>query len=328
MGPAVNDYPRLVGDIGGTHARFASVGSAGAELSDPSVHTCAEFRGLAELMEHRLARCGAARPAACALGIATPLTSDVVRMTNLDWSFSIEGLQRRLGLHRLVVLNDFAALALGLPALAPTGLMQVGDVDGDHRATGAKVALGPGTGLGVAGLVHAAGRWRPVAGEGGHVSLAAETELEDKVLGILRDRFGHVSAERVLSGPGLVNLHAAVRATRGLPPETMDSDAPEITRRALEDHDTSCLDTLDCFFAWLGSFAGDMALAFGAVGGVYIGGGIVARMPAAFAGSAFRARFEAKGRYRSYLAAIPTWLVSDAADTALRGANLALDLDP
>ncbi len=316
-------YPRLVGDIGGTHARFATIEAPGAPLTDRSMHACADFAGIEPLMRSRLAHPDGLRPVACALGVATPVTGDVVHMTNLDWSFSITALRVATGLPRLAVINDFESLARGLPSLLANELRSVGGGAGDPGA--ARAVLGPGTGLGVAGLVAGAGSAAPIVGEGGHVTLAAEDELEDAVLRVLRSRFTHVSAERVLSGPGLVHLYEAICATHGA---LAGGFAPsEITARALGHGDALCMLTVTRFLGWLGAVAGNLALTLGARGGVYIGGGIAVQMLGLFADSPFRERFESKGRFRSYLADVPTWVITDASDAALRGASAALDAE-
>ena len=321
--PVRDDYPRLVGDIGGTHARFASIDAPGGALLDLSVHDCDDFDGIEALLHHRLSTQHGRAPRSCALGLATPVTGDAVRLTNRDWSFSTAGVRDRLRLPRLLVLNDFETLSRALPTLADDALHFLGGGAGSPMSP--KAVLGPGTGLGVGGLT-GHGAWAvPIVGEGGHVSLAAEDELEDQILRHLRERFGHVSAERVLSGPGLVNLHAAICAISGSPAGSMTPS--DITRRAIEGGDPACAATVERFLGWLGAVAGDIALTMGARGGVYVGGGIAPHMLPLFAASAFRDRFERKGRFAAYLAAIPTWLITDASDAALRGADAALDAD-
>jgi glucokinase len=310
-------YPRLVGDIGGTGCRFGWVAGPGDDVED----VVAEEAALAPeaALARYLERHAAAPPRAAALGVAAPVVGDSVRMTNRGWSFSIRALQERLAVDRLLVLNDFAALAHGLPLLAPGDVETIG---GGRAAQGAALALlGPGTGLGVSGLVPAPGGRAVVAGEGGHVSLAPANAREDGVVQALRSRFGHVSAERVLSGDGLVHLHDALRVLDGLPPR--ERTPAQITGPEGEG-DASCAEAVALFFAFLGAVAGDLALTLGARGGVFIGGGIVARLRGRIGGSQFRERFEAKGRYRGYLQAIPTALIVDSSGLALRGADAAL----
>ena len=264
------------------------------------------------------------RPRSCAIGIATPVTSDQVRMTNHHWTFSIKALKKTLQLERLLVLNDFSALALSLPALQPAELHKVG---GGSAVDGAPIGLvGPGTGLGVAALVPIPGGdgLIPVAGEGGHVTLGSCEPEEAAVIKVLQAKFGHVSAERALSGPGLENLYQALAQVRGT--AVPDRDAAAITRGAIEDGDPTCDSALALFCSLLGHVAGNVALTLGARGGLYIGGGIVPRLGDWFDRSAFRESFEAKGRFSSYLHDIPTFVLRANAEAALLGASRALDM--
>jgi len=244
-------------------------------------------------------------------------------MTNSHWAFSISAMRQALGFERLVVINDFTALALALPDLQVSELRQLG---GGAPVPGAPMALiGPGTGLGVSGLIagDAPGRWLPLQGEGGHVTLAASTAREAAVLQVLRDEFGHASAERAISGQGLEALYAAVCKLDAVA-DFVPLPAAEVSQRALAGHDAQCVEVLDFFCGFLGSVAGNLALTLGAVGGVYIGGGIVPRLGDAFMRSRFRACFEDKGRFRSYLEAIPAYVIHTAVSPALRGAARAL----
>jgi glucokinase len=275
-------FPRLVADVGGTNVRFASQFLADGPLLGMASYPCAEFPGLWEAMQHHLHEQGLARPRACAIGIATAITGDQVQMTNHHWSFSIEALRQALGAEHLLVINDFTALALSLP------------------------------GVGGAGLA-------PIGGEGGHVTLSSFEPEEDAVLKVLQRRFGHVSAERALSGPGLENLYQALAGVRGqVVPER---GAASITAG----EDRLARDTVELFCSLLGNVAGNVALTLGARGGLYIGGGIVPRLGERFDRSRFRERFEAKGRFRDYLAAIPAFVVSGSDQAALLGACRALD---
>jgi len=245
-----------------------------------------------------------------------------VRMTNHAWQFSIEVLRRALGLQRLLLINDFAALALALPLLRPDEVRAVG---GGTAVAGAPVALiGPGTGLGVSGLLRGAnGRDSVVSGEGGHVTLAAADDEEAAVIDWLRRRFGHASAERALSGAGLQNLYLAWCALHGRPAE--DWGAAQIGARALARGDAACDAALELFLGLLGNVAGNLALTLGARGGVFIGGGIVPRWGTRIDGSKFRQRFEQKGRFADYLGRIPVQIIQPGGAPALRGAARALD---
>jgi len=320
---AGDSVARLLGDVGGTNARFAWQDHAGAPLRDIVTLPTADHATLADAITAYLQRLGRAAPPWCAIGIANPITGDRIQMTNCHWAFSISGMQQALGFERLVVINDFTALALALPDLQPAELRQLG---GGAAVPRAPVALiGPGTGLGVSGLLagDAPGRWLPLQGEGGHVTLAAANPREAAVLQVLRDEFGHASAERAISGQGLEALYAAVcklDAVAGFAP----LPAAEITQRALAGRDAQCVEVLDLFCGFLGSVAGNLALTLGAVGGVYIGGGIVPRLGDAFARSRFRASFEDKGRFRAYLQAIPVYVIHTQVSPALLGAARAL----
>lgn len=314
-------YPRLVGDIGGTNARLAWVAGPGAALQGVRTYICAQHASLADVIRTYLAHEQREVPPWAAIGIATPVVGDQVQMTNHHWAFSVEAMRRGLRLQRLLVLNDFTALALSLPSLAGSDVRQVGGGQAVPKAPCA--LLGAGTGLGVSGLLWSdGGRRVPLQGEGGHVTLAASDDREAAVLAVLRRRFGHVSAERALSGPGLVNLHDALCELAGLAPPLRTPAG--ITEAALAGSDTLCEEALALFCGFLGNVAGNLALTLGARGGVYIGGGIVARLGDWFDRSAFRARFEDKGRFKPYLGGIAT-LVVQAPHAALVGAARALD---
>jgi glucokinase len=321
---ASGGYPRLLGDIGGTHARWAWLAEAGAALQDLAVRRCADDSSLYESAAGYLAATGHLAPKWACIGVATPVTGDRVHMTNSRWAFSISQLQRELGVERCLVINDFTALAMSLPALGAGDLRAVGG--GTPAARAPLALLGPGTGLGVSGLVPgAAGGWSPLSGEGGHVTLAAVDDEEAAVLAALRRRFGHASAERALSGPGLVNLYDALCAIEGRVPATMEP--ADVTRAALAGDDPQCARAVRLFSGFLGNVAGNLALTLGARGGVYIGGGIVPRLGGAFDDALFRQRFEGKGRFASYLEPVPTWVITAPAP-ALLGAARALDQIP
>jgi glucokinase len=316
-------FPRLVGDVGGTNARFAWLAAPGAALSDVATLPCADYPTLQDAMQHYLRGLDRGAPRWSAIGIANPVVGDQVRMTNHHWSFSIEAVRKLLGLERFLVINDFTALALSLPALAPDEVRQVGP--GQPMAGAPIGLLGAGTGLGVSGLLPARGGQRaiPINGEGGHVTLAATDALEESVIRRLRERFGHASAERALSGPGLVNLYVALCEVRGVLVQSLE--AADVSARAATGEDEQCVKALELFFSFLGNVAGNLALSLGARGGVYIGGGIVPRLGNAIDHSRFRERFEAKGRFGSYLQAIPTWVVQARVSPALVGAARALE---
>ncbi|MEJ6007485.1 glucokinase [Paucibacter sp. AS339] len=321
-------YPRLLGDIGGTNARFAWAESASGPVARCVNYRCADYPTIADAISSYVSEHAPTRPQAAALGIANPIDGDQVRMTNGNWSFSIQALKRDMGVQRLSVVNDFTALALALPSLEAS---QLHALEGGSSVAGEPLAvLGAGTGLGVAGLLPLPhGAWRPLSGEGGHASLAGQDAFEDAVIARLRLRFGHVSAERALSGPGLVNLYQACaeiavnasHAVHGAP----DLTPPEVLLRA-EQGDPLAAQAIGLFCSFLGSVAGNLALTLGARGGVYIGGGVAPRLLKELRQSNFRARFEGKGRFADYLAAIPCFVIDAAVSPALDGASRALDL--
>jgi glucokinase len=303
------DLPlRLIADIGGTNARFALL--RGFDTDGEQVLACADFPDIVTATEHYLTMVGALgagkRPVEAAMAIAGPVTGDLIRMTNHVWQFSAAGMRRQLQLRRLIFMNDFTALAMALRHLPPADLRAVGV---GHPVAGAPIALvGPGTGLGVSGLIPTAGQWVPLQGEGGHVTLSVMTERELAILGVLRREFSHVSAERVLSGPGLVNLYQALCTLEKTLPETL---APaQITQRAMEGTCRICIETISTFCALLGTLASNLVLTLGALGGIYIGGGIVPQLGQLFLQSRFRDRFEDKGRYASFLADIPAYVIT------------------
>lgn len=315
-------YPRLVGDIGGTNARFALIERPGAAIGAPLTLPCADYPGPAEAIEAYLRQTAAPqRPRWAAIGIANPVTGDEVHMTNHHWAFSIEALRRTLGLERLALLNDFTALALALPYLKAEELRRVGG--GEPVADAPIALLGAGTGLGVSGLFTQGRRHIAINGEGGHATLPAHDAREASIIAILAREHRHVSAERALSGSGIERLYRAICELRGTPAEPLS--APDITARALDGRCALCREALDTFCAMLGTVASNLALTLGAFGGVYVGGGIVPRLGDYFAQSPFRARFEDKGRFRDYLARIPVFVIH-APYPALTGAARQLEL--
>ncbi len=296
----------LVGDVGATNARFGLVSPDGALLHS-SIFACADFAEIGAAIGAYLATLGdLPMPRLGALAIAAPMSGDRIRMTNHPWSFSVVALRDRLGFERLVAINDFTAVALALPRLSAADRMPVG---GGAPVAGTPIAvLGPGSGLGVSGLIPAGSGWVALTGEGGHATMAPMDERENAVLELMRRHFDHVSAERCLSGPGLVNLYNSLAALDRVP--AAPYTASQITDPETGATDPLCREATAMFCAMLGTFAGNLALTLGAQGGVYIAGGIVPRLGARFADSSFRERFEAKGRMRPLLAAIPSYVVT------------------
>lgn len=319
-----SSYPRLLGDVGGTNARFAWQAAPGGPIESVCTYPCKDHVSLLAALQHYLKEQGKPVPHSCSIGIATPLVGDEVKMTNHHWSFSISALERALGVKRLLVINDFTALALSLPSLPAEDLVQVGG--GEPKAAAPVALLGPGTGLGVSGLLPAprGGGLVPIMGEGGHVTLSPTNEREEAVIRALRDRFGHASAERALSGPGLVNLYQALCGLDGV--DASLPTAAEVSDAAINGSNTQAVEALALFLGMLGTVAGNLALSLGALGGVYVGGGILPRLGGdRIARSGFRVAFEQKGRYRDYMAAIPVFVIMAKQSPALAGASRALD---
>jgi len=296
----------LIADIGGTNARFALVDNN--QIHDELELQCAQFPTLTDAAEHYLASVGAAtqRPQQAAFAIAAALGGDHVSMTNCPWQFSIRNVCNDLKLQRLIVVNDFTALAMAVRHLTADELLQAGGAQAEANKPIA--VLGPGTGLGVSGLIPAAGNWIPLEGEGGHVSWSPADARETAVLNYLWKKFAHVSTERVLSGMGLVNLYTALCALDSKPAH--DFKPADITTQGLNDTDPICVEALQMFCGILGSAAGNLVLTLGAKGGVYIAGGIVPRLGDYFLKSPFRQRFESKGRYESYLKPVPAYVMT------------------
>jgi len=323
--PARDPHARLLADVGGTNVRFGWQRQRGAPIDDIVVLPSDGFASLSDAISAYLQRRDRAAPACCAIAIANPIVGDTVRMTNRAWTFSIAALKAHHAFERLLVMNDFTALALALPSLRADDLRQVGG--GQALPDAPRALIGPGTGLGVSGLLpDGVGGWVALQGEGGHGTLAARTAREQSVLQWLERRYGHASAERGCCGQGLVDLHHALSdLDQGTSEATPLRDAADVTAGA-ERGDPVCREAVALFCAFLGTAAGNLALTLGSRGGVYIGGGIVPRLGPLFDASPFRERFEAKGRFRGYLGALPVFVIlAPETPPALLGAANALD---
>ncbi len=313
--------PRLVVDVGGSNVRWALVDPQGRLFRVQSM-ACGEYPTLeAALRDYLEPLEDAMRPRQAALAVASPVLGDRVQLTNHEWSFSTQELRESLDFTRLEVLNDFYALALALPLLENSDCAPL--KPGDAEPGSPLALIGPGTGLGVAALIPDEGRWLAVSTEAGHRDLAPVTDREVEIFSVLRRRFGHVSAERVLSGPGLVNLYAAICELEGTVPG-LPSPA-QVVERARRGTGSAATEAVGRFSAWLGAVAGDLALSFGARGGVYLGGGILPRMGETFDRDAFCDRFAKKGRFRGYVEAIPVQIISTPTAT-LKGVARALEI--
>jgi glucokinase len=311
----------LVGDVGGTNARFAIARMVdGLPVLDHHESFPAEqyptfLKGVAAFIEG----CEV-KPTGGVIAVAGPVEDGAIDLTNSPWAVSETELAT-LGLNPVKLINDFEALAWGAPIVPAADLVHLGGPEaGDRHATLA--VLGPGTGFGVSALVRdAQGREMAMPSEGGHACFPPGDTVEDEILRILRERYDRVSIERLICGPGLLNMHRALARIDGR--ETHIDDPAEITETALRDPDSPCGATLARFCAILGAVAGDIALTTGAKGGVYIAGGIAPRILDFLKASPFRRRFERKGRFKDYMADIPTWVITHKHAALLGAARVA-----
>jgi glucokinase len=300
----------VIADVGGTNTRIA-VAREG-EPHEVRIYPTADISSFETTLEDYLGHLKSPpKLERLCVAAAGPVGGDKgarrINWTDMSWTIAEADLAAAFGIDAIDLMNDFAAQALSLPHLADNELKRLG-AGGEAARSGTMAVLGPGTGLGVAGLVKGGhGRFIPIVGEGGHADLAPSRDEEIVLLKILAEQYGHVSAERVLSGPGLVALYTALLGLRG--EDYADPEAAAVTDAARSGSEIA-LDALYLFSGWLGAVAGDVALTFGATGGVYIAGGVVPALGPLFDEKAFRTRFEAKGRFDFYNAAIPTWLVT------------------
>lgn len=318
------DSPRLLADIGGTYARFTLETGPG-EFTQMASLRCADHADFhaavrAYLESLSWTEGGPQQIAHAAIAIANPVEGDRVRMTNYHWQFSIDEMRQRLGFDTLVVVNDFTALAMALPRLAEVDVRQVGG--GQARRPSVIGLLGAGTGLGVSGLIPAGEGWIALGTEGGHVNFGPRDEREMDILKFAWQTLDHVSYERLISGPGLELIYRALAHRNGV--DAAPLQAPAITQRALDHAAPLCLETLEVFCGLLGTAAANLAVTLGSLGGIYIGGGIVPRLGEYFDRSPFRARFEDKGRFREYVSAIPTFVIT-AENATFKGASAILE---
>jgi glucokinase len=324
MNPPHASTLRLLGDIGGTNARFALVQGDGSPITQEVTLPTGQFPDLAAAAQAYLQTVGASGVHQACIAIANPIDGDVLKMTNNHWQFSIEATRQALQLDSLLMLNDWEAMAMAAPALAGDDLLQIGS--GEAVADAPKGLIGPGTGLGVSSLVRSRrGEWVPIAGEGGHVSLSPTCAREADILRVLWRTYPHVSAERAISGMGLENLYRAICELNGTKAEPLV--AAQVTERALAARDVACEEALAYMCRLLGNAAANLAVTLGARGGIYIGGGVIGRLGDYFAQSGFRAAFEAKGRFTDYMKRIPTYVIR-AEQPALIGCAMALGVQP
>ena len=315
----------LLSDIGGTNARFAlaHIGSNAALVADSiQTYAVADFPSLAAAARHYMD----GTPVDATFGVfavAGRVDGDEARMTNHAWVISARRVRDALGLEALYLVNDFVAQAASIRLLQAADIVALGAPPWQPPvATGTYAILGPGTGLGMGGLVVRGGRHFPLATEGGHASFAPGTPEEIEVLKRLSAEYGRVSNERLVSGGGLVNIHRAISAIAGLDPGPMQP--ADITARAAQG-DHRCMRAVDIFCAVFGAVAGDLVLTLGAWDGIFLSGGMVPRMLPALQHSGFRQRFEGKGRYAPAMASVATLAVIHPQPGLLGAAALAGD---
>jgi len=299
----------LIGDIGGTNARFALARPDETGFSNELTLNCADYETAEQGIEEYLQRSGGAVPDVICLAAAGPVVDDSVQFTNNHWVIDAQELRHKFPAAKVKLLNDFEAIAYSIPLLGEEDLSTVGlvpsELDGQSEFN--LGILGPGTGLGAAGLLGRGKHVYPIVGEGSHAGFAPETRMQLEVLKQLRERYERVSDERLISGPGLENIYWALRKVHGKPATKITT--AEIFSRVLANEDVIAAESTQLFYEALGQVAGNLALALGAFDGVYLAGGIVKRYPDLLKTSSFRSGFENKGRHRSLMERIPTLLI-------------------
>lgn len=299
-------FPVLVGDIGGTNARFALILSADGEAVALEPIRTADFANIdVAIRDAILPECPAA-PKTAILAIAGPISGDEIELTNCPWVVRPKVMMPMLGLSEIIIINDFEAQALAVASLGSEHLTQIGGGAAEPGAS--RVVLGPGTGLGVAGLVNISGIWYPVPGEGGHVDMGPRDARDYQVFPHIEEIGGRVSGEQILCGRGLVNLYRAVCKADGVPATL--SQPQDITAAAFDGTDARAAETLDLFATYLGRLAGDLALVFMARGGVYLSGGIAQKIVSVLKKGALRAAFENKQPHLDFMRGIPVFVIT------------------
>ncbi|CAJ0992132.1 glucokinase [Pantoea sp. Nvir] len=294
----------LVGDVGGTNARLALCEVETGSISHTKTFLTSDYDSLEAVIRYYLGEQKSEVKDGC-IAIASPITEDWVDMTNHEWAFSTRKMKTTMGFNHLEIINDFTAVSMAIPMLKTENVIQFG---GSEPMKDKPIAIyGAGTGLGVSHLIHVDKRWISLPGEGGHIDFAATSNEENSILEVLRAEMGHVSAERVLSGAGLVNIYRAIVKTDKRVPENLKPK--DVSERALAESCIDCRRALSLFCVMMGRFGGNLALNLGTFGGVYIAGGIVPRFLEFFKSSGFRAAFEDKGRFRDYVSRIPVYMV-------------------
>ncbi|RVU85734.1 glucokinase [Leucothrix sargassi] len=310
----------IVVDLGGTNIRLATVDGIGAEPQHIHALAVGDYTGLIDCIEYYLTLIPETKVTQLSIAVATPITGDKVMLTNRNWGFSVSEVAEHFDFDQVKVVNDFTGLALSLPLLKANDLFQLGG--GEPDATGAIALLGAGTGLGVSGLIQSAAGVYPLSGEGGHVTLGATNTRELAIFGEFNKRYGHMSAERLVSGTGISEAYEIICQLDGV--EDLRLSPQQISQHAINGSNAQCEELMVLFCHWLGVVAGNLALSLGSTGGVYLGGGIIPKLGDYFIHSGFREAFNAKGRFTDYLSKIPVYIIH-AEQPALLGASNALD---
>lgn len=299
-------FPILIGDIGGTNARFAILVDAYAEPKNFPIIATADFATIDQAIQTAVLDKTSLQPKSAILAVAGPIDSDEIDLTNCPWVVKPKQMIADLGFEDVVVINDFEAQALALAFMDEEYRVPVGGGEIEDHAS--RVVLGPGTGLGVAGLVNARHTWIPVPGEGGHIDMGPRTERDYAIFPHIETIEGRVSAEQLLCGRGLVHIYNAICHVDGL--DCTAITPADITSSGLDGTDRAAVETLSLFATYLGRVAGDFALVFMARGGVYLAGGISQRIVPALRQPEFRAAFEDKAPHSALLRSVPTFVVT------------------
>jgi len=300
-------FPILIGDIGGTNARFALLLDSFAEPKMFPVIQTADFETVDDAIQATVLDKTSVQPKSAVLAVAGPIDGDEIDLTNSPWVIRPQQMLAGLGIEEVIVVNDFEAQALAISSLGEQSRTQIGG--GEVHEGASRAVVGPGTGLGVAGLVRARNMWIPVAGEGGHIDLGPRTERDLAIWPHLETIEGRVSGEQVLCGRGLVNLYRAIAAADGAEP--VHTTPAEITEAAVNQKDPLSIEAVDLFATYLGRVAGDLALIFMARGGVFIAGGIFQRIIPILKAEQLRAAFEDKAPHSALMREIPLFVVTE-----------------
>jgi glucokinase len=305
-GEIVLKFPILIGDVGGTNARFAMLVDAYSEPKEFPIVKVAEFANIDDAIQAAILDTTSLHPRSTVLAVAGPVDGDEIALTNCPWVVRPKVMHERLRIDDVIVLNDFEAQALAVVALDETHMEKIGG--GAVEANASRVVLGPGTGLGVAGLIHALGRWIPVPGEGGHMDIGPRTPRDHEIWPHIEPIEGRVSGEQILCGRGLVNVYRAVAKADSR--QVRFSTPVEITAAGLDKTDPVAEEALALFVTCLARTAGDLALVFMARGGVYLTGGIAQKIVPALTSGGFRVAFDDKAPHSAFMRSLPVYAIT------------------